>query len=311
MSQAVHNMSVSTQYTVLVRQLMEECQKCTHRKGNVDSYACPSFIDSLNRLLFTTDIPIHSTSSGSRLVRRDPGDAPWNDSVKTLILDIVSFQSFSALDVIVILCGRGYNFSRTSSQILSTYSLGSSKTIVEVVPDADDETLFNISVFMGLTLEYSWAVPGESLPSILSAWSTYENRGLVCHDTALTAYKNAIYMLEGGVWSIVCTSGTFVCGSQTDAIVNYICPVFGCDGSTETRAVGKGSIQFKNNPNSGAYDGALGFYNRSIRGSVHSSGRCYDCEMVCRVLSHALQDDHKDIVVGNVKFVNMELKNSF
>ena len=130
------------------------------------------------------------------------------------------------------------------------------------------------------------------------------------------AYNNAMHMLEGGMWSIACTSTAFIRNARADIATSYICPVFACDGSTETRAVGEGAIQIKNNPGSGEYDGALGFYNKSIRGSVHSSGRCYDCEMAYRILCSMMTDNGEhagtaETAAGDVKFVNTEPKSNF
>ena len=156
----------------------------------------------------------------------------------------------------------------------------------------------------------------ESLSAVLSPWSIFERRGLICHDATLMAYNNAMHMLEGGMWSIACTSTAFIRNARADIATSYICPVFACDGSTETRAVGEGAIQIKNNPGSGEYDGALGFYNKSIRGSVHSSGRCYDCEMAYRILCSMMTDNGEhagtaETAAGDVKFVNTEPKSNF
>ena len=49
--------------------------------------------------------------------------------------------------------------------------------------------------------------------------------------------------------------------------------------------MGYGEMAIGRHPPTSGYAGKLNFYDRCIRGSVHSSGKCYDCEVLYRAVS--------------------------
>lgn len=288
----------------LAKLLLEVSNKCNHRKGNEDSYACPSFIDYLDRPLTLKDIPMQSSIEGERLIRRDPSDTPWEDCIKNYIADLASLDGLGNFDAVVLLCAPGYKFARAASLALSKGYVKSSGVLVEVVPQPESKEKLTISVIMSLEVQCSWEVDASSLASELSVWSDTGKYITLCHDYSRDDYRDVLYMLSEGFWSISCTPRNFIRMDNNNSLSNYVCPVFACDGSLETRVVGKGTFNKHTDEPPGWYKGRLGFYLKCIRGSTHSSGRCYDCEMVHRAVVKHYPMEEKRAQPEEVFFVS-------
>ena len=122
------------------------------------------------------------------------------------------------------------------------------------------------------------------------------------HDYNVQDYRDTLYLLSEGMWSIPCTVRNFVQTNDLSGSAVYLCPLFACDGSLETRAVGSGTFTTCSGKLPGWYAGKLNYYLKCIRGSTHSSGRCYDCKVVHRIIAKNYLPKNDADEVENVTF---------
>lgn len=118
---------------------------------------------------------------------------------------------------------------------------------------------------------------------------------IYCHDSSIAPYKDMLLATDNCTWSVSCGPIQFVSTERSKKSCKYICPVYSCPGSIETRAVGNGQIVFSNDGVPNDYRGRMNYYVRSIRGSRHSSGRCYDCQTLYRVLKQLSNELTQDV----------------
>lgn len=91
--------------------------------------------------------------------------------------------------------------------------------------------------------------------------------------------------MQNSFWSVSCTTTHFISNREKDKVCTYVCPVYSCQGSFETRAVSAGNITVTQSDKNFTYQGRLNYYQQCVRGSKHSSGRCYDCEVLYKVIT--------------------------
>lgn len=270
--------------------LLSICQACKGHGNNPDSYTSPGFSEYLNRALTIADIPMQSYNI-ERTSRKDPNTAPWEDSIKNFIFDMVSFNTYKKFKVCMLLVEMDYKYTDTTLKLLANKYCTDSSVLVSVeydsvqTDDIMDDIIFKIKIVKNGIVEYTADITPDCLVATLVSWYVPNDTIILCHDNTIQEYKDSISMMPDVTWSISCTTTTFIECESARKECKYICPTYSCLGSLETRAVGSGPIKETCHKIPTAYEGKLNYYLRCVRGSKHSSGRCYDCQSLFKVVT--------------------------
>lgn len=268
-----------------VSKLLSISMSCYNHQLNEDSYPSPGFSDFLNRALTVDDIPMQSsTEINYRPLRKDLSTIPWEDSIKNFIFDLTSVNTKQKFDICVLMTQPGYRYTDSTIGILSQKYLKDKAIAVDIVPTDVDCREFDICFRLGGIVQCKWTVERSLLVSNVCVWSSNSSMLIYCHDNSVSEYRDIIQMMPESTWSISCTPLSFIESKSTSKPCKYVCPVYSCQGSLETRAVGTGSVKFVKHKIADTYEGKLNYYLKSIRGSRHSSGKCYDCEILYKTL---------------------------
>lgn len=114
------------------------------------------------------------------------------------------------------------------------------------------------------------------ISSFVTSWYMPGKICVICHDTSIQEYVGCITIMPEYSWSIQCTKTRYVRPLDGTGRCKYICPVYGCPMSTETRAVGTGSIDMDAGDAPLDYIGRMYYYSRCIGGSRQVTGKRYD-----------------------------------
>lgn len=290
-------------------ELLSVAQACQHNKrtGVVkrhttgdNSYTAPAFVEYLNRQLNISDIPMQSFDI-ELSSRSNPAAVPWDDSIKNLIFDLTSVgkRTFSSC---VILTEPGYKYMDATIALLNTRYCRPNSIMILAHVDDEDTDIYHIKIVRGTTINTSLMVMREHLvDAILGVCPS--NPLILCHDNSVKEYMELISMLPKSIWSIPSTNTRFIALAKDNAVCRYVCPIYSCLGSYETRAVGDGPIKVYNGRVPRDYQGKLNYYLRCVRGSIYPSTRCYDCEILYRTVSSVYRTPNSSPVKStNVKF---------
>lgn len=291
-----------------IRDLLGICMRCNNHKINKDSYTSPGFAEFLNRSLRISDIPMQSwIPDEDRSPRKDLTTIPWEDSLKNFIFDLTSVATRSKFDTCIILTELGYKFTYATINIINEKYSNKRGRIIDVSLSNDDEDIFIIGLTVSGKLEGRWNVDRDCLVSSLQTWYADSNTLIMCHDNNVKEYREVLSMMPKSTWSISCTLSNFIQAKLGNSRCEYICPVYSCAGSLETRAVGNGLVSFTSSNIPGEYEGKLNYYLRCVRGSRHTSGRCYDCQILYKVLTSVYKPPTPSPVTPRV----IQFSNSF
>ena len=288
--------------SILVNELMEVCTACNNHRLSENPYTAPGFVEFIDRPLNINDIPMQSDSIRNETeLTKDPSTVPWEDSIKNFVLDLVSVENNKKFSRCILLTEFGYLHTESTATLIVEKYGNNSAVIVDVVPIDDNGTAFEINIRRNNKIEYNSIVDKEYIISTLSVWYIPNDTIIFCHDSFISEYKDTISMMPESTWSISCNLSNFVNNDTKNC--KYICPVYSHLGSMETRAVGSGDIRFKEYETTNLYLGRMNYYSRCIRGSRHSSGRCYDCQILYKVLVPLQQDNKQTSNKTSTKFV--------
>ena len=222
---------------------------------------------------------------------KDPNATPWQDSIKNFILDSTSVQTTSKFKACILMVEFGYRISDTGSKLLEATAdvigrrYGEPRSmVITTEPEDEGYTNFLVIARQGSSVGFKGIVERESLVNILMSFYIPTKTLLVCHDSQSVEYQEAISMMPESKWSLSCTPTTFIRPTARYIDCKYVCPVYSCFGSMETRAVSHGPVTFDTSSKPKTYTGRMNYYARCIRGSRHSSGRCYDCQILYKTL---------------------------
>lgn len=274
-------------------ELMQVCTVCNNHRLSKDSYTAPGFMEFFDSPLNINDIPMQSHSIDNEIeIGRDPSNVPWENSIKNFVLDILSIQNTRIFSTCIILTEFGYAYAEITTVYITKRCTDNNTVVLHVVPLDDTNETFSITIRRNGKIEYCSTTDKDYLVSTLSIWYSANSTIIFCHDSSINAYKETISMMPESILSVSCSPTNFVDAAKPDAVCTYICPVYSHLGSMETRAVSSGPIQFIEHKITNSYIGKMNYYSRCIRGSRHSSGRCYDCQVLYKVLI-SLQDENK------------------
>lgn len=275
----------------ITSKLLAVCQSCNGHRTDKDSYTSPSFAEHLGRPLTTSDIPMQTYDYTKFTLTKNPGATPWQDSIKNFILDVTSINPSFKYSTCILMTEYGYKFTDIGEKFLDAtadvvhYKYGSRGSITITTEPTDDKyTSFIVVARQGDIIGFKEVVDREALVSVLLGFYIPNRTLLFCHDSYSREYQEVISMMPESKWSISCTPTTFIRPENKYSDHKYVCPVFSCFGSMETRAVGSGPVVFDTSGTPKSYTGKMNYYARCIRGSRHSSGRCYDCQTLYRTL---------------------------
>lgn len=273
-----------------IADLLDIAAKCTRSKGDNASnkdelYTAPAFMYNTDKALTLSDIPMQSYSI-EKSTRRVSQGTHWNDSIKNLIFDISSVNSSKRFKCCIIFTEPGYKYPAATLEIMNRRYCYSNSLMILVSLDDEKSILFDVTIVIGNQLDTNFRIPREYLVELITSTCTNPTDALVmCHTNSINEYIDAIVMLYGCTWSIQCTSSTFVSLENKREKYKYVCPIYACMGSTETRLVSKGAIALHQGKSSADYRGRLNYYNRCIRGMISTFGKCYECDRLFRSIS--------------------------
>ena len=274
-----------------ISKLLAVCQSCTGHRTEKDSYTSPAFAEYLGRPLTVSDIPMQTFDYTKYTLTKDPGATPWQDSIKNFILDTTSVQFTGRYIVIILMLEYGYQFSDVGDKFLEAtadvmkHKYGArGSMVITTEPEDENYSSFTVIARQGNRIGFNDSVNKDTLVSILMSFYIPSRTLLVCHDNFVKEYQESMSMMPESRWSVSCTPTVFVKSSNKYTGCKYVCPVFSCFGSMETRAVGYGPVTFGSSEKPTSYTGKMNYYARFIRGSRHSSGRCYDCQTLYKTL---------------------------
>lgn len=282
-----YNMEESTEQ--VLAELLAICQACRGHGDNPDAYTSPGFSEFLNRALTIADIPMQSYNI-EKTSRRDPDSVPWEDSIKNFIFDMTSFNTTKKFDVCILLAEFGYKYTDATLDLLTTRHCKPTSSMISVeVTNTDvsdsDSTEFKFTIIREGVIEYTCYVTSKYLVSTLVSWYVPGSTMILCHDSMVNEYTDCISMMPRSDWSVSCTTSNFIECDDPGKQCKHICPTYSCLGSLETRAVGSGNIKVTSHKMPRVHEGKLNYYLRCVRGSKHSSGRCYDCQSLYKVIT--------------------------
>lgn len=266
--------------------------RCVQHGGSKDSYASPAFSEWKKGALTIDDIPMQSCSTDLTCpIREDQHKAPWEDSIKNFIFDIVSVNTSSKFTTCILLSEMGYKYQEATIHMIAGKYGTDNVTVIDVVPcdysDGSKYDEFKLRV-RHKNVNYDSIIHKGTLASNVVQWYQPNNTIIFCHDNSIVEYQNIISAMPQSTWSISCTYTNYII-NESKKKCYYVCPNFACPGSFETRAVSSGSVVFTNKNAPAEYKGRLDYYSRCVRGSKHYSGKCYDCKK----LEVAINDIYK------------------
>lgn len=274
-----------------ISKLLAICQSCTGHRTEKDSYTSPAFAEYLGRLLTVSDIPMQTFDYTKYALTKEPGATPWQDSIKNFILNSTSVQQLNKYMVCILMMEYGYRFSDIGDKFLEAtvdvvkHKYGARQSmVITTEPEDEDYSTFTVIARQGNRIGFKDSIDRDALVGILMSFYIPKRTLIMCHDSFSKEYQEAISMMPESRWSLSCTPTVFVRPSNKYTDCRYVCPVFSCFGSMETRAVGYGSVTFNSSNKPMSYTGKMNYYARCIRGSRHSSGRCYDCQTLYKTL---------------------------
>lgn len=274
-----------------ISKLLAICQSCTGHRIEKDSYTSPAFAEYLGRPLTVSDIPMQTFDYTKYTLTKEPGATPWQDSIKNFILDSTSVQPSSKYMVCILMMEYGYRFSDISDKFLEAtadivwHKYGAKGSmIITAEPEDEQCSVFTVIARQGNKIGFKDSIDKDALVCILMSFYIPRQTLIFCHDSFTKEYQEAISMMPESRWSLSCTPTVFIRPSTRYTDCKYVCTVFSCFGSMETRAVGYGPAVFGSSNKPKSYTGKMNYYTRCIRGSRHSSGRCYDCQTLYKTL---------------------------
>jgi hypothetical protein len=274
-----------------ISKLLAICQSCTGHRTEKDSYTSPAFAEYLGRPLTVSDIPMQTFDYTKYALNKEPSATPWQDSIKNFILDCMSVQPNKRYMVCLLMVEYGYKFSDVGDKFLeATADIVSHKygvrgsIIITVEPDNEECSSFTVVTKQDERIGFKSSVDKDALVSVLMSFYMPKRTLLMCHDSYAPEYREVISMMPECKWSLSCTPSNFIRPANKYSDCKYICPVYSCFGSMETRAVGYGPVIFGATNKPTSYTGKMNYYARCIRGSRHSSGRCFDCQTLYKTL---------------------------
>lgn len=263
-------------------ELLSICQSCKGHEPYDNPYSSPAFIQYLNRPLTIADIPMESYNI-ERSSRNNPTNVPWEDSIKNFIFDLTSFSNKKRYSTCILLAEAGYKYSKATLSLLNNKHCYSTSAMILVIPLEENAKLFRLTVVSKGIVTYTSSIEAENLVGILLSWYIPNRTAIVCHSNDIQEYIDCISIMSDCTWSIQCTNSKFI-KSGSSKKCKYVCPTYSCQGLHETRAVGEGDITVVEHKVPKEYSGRLNYYLRCIRGSTCASGKCYDCEILFRVI---------------------------
>lgn len=275
-------MDKQTEKTLI--ELIQFCGLCSNHKVSPDSYTAPAFLNFLNTPLTIEHIPMESWNIQNNgeftELTENPKNVPWEDSIKNFVLDLTSIKTTKKSLSCIILTEFGYNYPIATIHLLTKKYADNGASIVYVTPENDTSSSFRVTVRCDSKIESDQSIASCYLIEQLFIWHAPHNTLIFCHDSSIAQYRDFLNMASESIWSVSCTPSSFVETYDTPNTCEYICPVYSHPASQETRAVGSGKIKFTESKITRMYLGRINYYLRCIRGSKHSSGRCYDCEVL-------------------------------
>lgn len=274
-------------------ELMELCTACNNHRLAEDSYTAPGFMDFSDSPLNIDDIPMESYSiENGADIARNPSSVPWENSIKNFVLDIVSLVDHKIFSTCIILSEFGYAYSEVTTAFITKKHTDNNTAVLSIIPLDENNSTFSVTIARDRKVEYYSTTDREYFVSTLSVWYVPNSTLIFCHDASIDEYRDTVSMMPGSTWSISCSPTNFITTTSSDTVCTYICPVYSYPGSMETRAVGSGPVRFAGYKATNSYSGKMNYYSRCIRGCRHNSGRCYDCQVLYKLLV-SLQDNYK------------------
>lgn len=270
----------------VIRQLIAKYTSCpTKHALNKQSYASPAHMKT-GRLMDVEDLPMScSNSKEERPTSIDQDTTAWDDSAKNLIFDLTCVDDSMKYEAIILLYEFGYKLPTTTARGMVNKNGLPGTVSVECMPVDERSTEFTITVRQFGMLVDTLVIPHSILITTITDWYLDNNTLIVCHDSLIPVYRRTVEMMSDSTWSIQCNITDFVVALDSDVKCRYYMNVYGYPRSTESRAVGTGQMKFIQKTGNSSYNDKANFYNRCIRGSRHSSGKCYDCHMLYTVIS--------------------------
>ena len=268
---------------------------CKNHRLSQDSYSAPGFTEFLNRPLDISDIPMESYDIQNEIeveIAKDPTTTPWEDTIKNFVLDLTSIPENKVFSTYILLTGAEYIYTEPIMEYISVKYSSSVTKIIHISPICESEDEFMFTIVRNSKIEYSMPVHRDYIVGTLVVWYEPHETFTLCHDTSIYNYKEILSMMPDIVWSVSCSPSDFVKATKSYGSCKYICPIYSHLASKETRAIGNGPIRFVEQVCTNDYAGKMNYYIRCIRGSKHSSGRCYDCEVLYRLCT-SLQGEYK------------------
>lgn len=274
----------------LAHELLSICTICNGHSTSKDSYTSPAFAEFLDRALTTDDIPMQSCNmEDTNPIRQDLQSMPWEDSIKNFIFDMTSVNTRSKFSTCIVLSEYGYKYQDATIDIIGDKYGIEDVTLIDVIPVDQDSDLSIDGFYVRIrhkNVDYKSTIDTKTLVSHLVQWYIPERTLIYCHDNSVKEYSDLISMMPMSVWSVSCTLTNYIQCENSSKECKYVCATFSCAGSLETRAVGSGPIIFTDHNVPAKYQGQLNYYFRCVRGSRHSSGRCYDCQILYKVITN-------------------------
>jgi hypothetical protein len=287
-------MNISRESDQALHNLLSISQQCINHKPQSQTFSAPSFLRELKEPLTISSMPMETSHVASEM-----SVLPWNDKIKNFVMDCMSFNNEERFDVCIVLAEYGYNDPSECGDIASLtydalrlkYSNGSSIILVVEPQDDGTESLQQgLDWYFSLKMTYSNCettkldVSGQDLVKAVMPFYREKSTLVLCHDSGIEEYRDLLLLMSDAFWSISCTPTCFVGVDSNIRKCKYMCTVYNHNSSTETRAVGQGMVSFGAHLMPRDYIGKVKYYLKCIRGSKHSTGRCYDCKMLYDVI---------------------------
>jgi len=266
---------------IRIHELLSSCVGCNVKHVPQDnSFAAPAFMDFLNGGVSLEDIPMESS-----VITTEAGSGtPWDEGIKDLLLDLTSFGSSFKFSVCIILSGHMSKYVPLTAELMSAKYCTGPYTVVSVIPESEECASFEVTALSASMPAVRFSVSSDKLIASVIMWYSRGETAVLCHDYSIQVYESLISMMPVCRWSIQCMPTRHIQSAPGVDTCRYICPAFSYRASMETRAVGHGPVVTTSKGVPYGYSGRLAYFHKHIRGSKHTSGRCYDCQVLYRVL---------------------------
>lgn len=104
----------------------------------------------------------------------DPAMLPWEDSIKHLVLDVMSVSAGCRYGTCMLLYGEGYAYQNVSSNIVSKKYGADQYITISVIPSSTVTNSFEVSITRDSEHSYMAIVSADKLIATLSVW--YDQR---------------------------------------------------------------------------------------------------------------------------------------